>query len=374
MACQKLLQLLLMFAVESVVCNALAAEIVVGQVAPLSGPEAAQGKAYSVGLQLALDAANKSGAANRHAFTLVSKDDGGRADDTVALTSQLLTAHQPIALAGYFGNQNMAAVIKSGIFEKEKIPLIGYRASSIELGIPYVYSIRAGLREEVSKVVGHLATVGVTKLGLFYENNLGAPALVAAVEEVIKQSGATITSRAVYSGGKSVSPAVETFLKQPPQAIIMLVGGQAAASFIEQYRLASGVAQLFAQSGVDIEQLTLRLGEQTMQGIVITQVTPNPYKISVKLSRELSDIVQRNPKLGVPISYAMMEGFIAGKVIVETVRRISGKVTREAFISTLEAMKSYDLGGYVVSFGPGVHLGSKFVELSIVNSDGKIRQ
>ena len=352
-----------------------AAQLVIAQVAPLSGLEAIQGRAYSAGLQLAFTNANKAGGAGGHTFTLVRKDDGGRPEDTLSATTQVLADSKPIALAGYFGNRSIAGLVKSGILEKEKIALVGYRTTEIRPDVPYLYSVRAGLRDEINKIAEHLVTVGITRLGLFHEDGPGAAALTAAVDEIAKRTGATITARATYPAGTArVSPAIDTFLKTPPQAIIMLATGSAAAGFIEQYRLAGGAAQLFAQSGADIEQLAQRLGEETMQGIAIAQVTPSPYKISGRLAKEFADTVAKTPNLEVPPSYAMMEGYIAGKVIVEAVRRMGAKASREGFVAALEGMDSYDLGGYRVGFKPGMRSGSKFVELSIVTGAGKIRQ
>jgi ABC-type branched-subunit amino acid transport system substrate-binding protein len=343
-------------------------------VAPLSGLEAIQGRAYSVGLQLAFNNANKSGSAGGHTFSLVRKDDGGRPEDTLAATNQLLTESKPIALAGYFGNRSIAELVKSGILEKEKIALVGYRTTEIRPDVPYMYSVRAGLRDEITKIAEHLATVGITRLGVFHEDGPGAAALTAAIDEITKKAGSIITARATYPAGTArVSPAIDIFLKTPPQAIIMLATGSAAAGFIEQYRLGGGAAQLFAQSGADIEQLAQRLGEETMQGIAIAQVTPSPYKISGRLAKEFADTVAKTANIEVPPSYAMMEGFIAGKVIVEAARRMGAKSSREAFVAALDTLET-DLGGYRLGFKPGMRSGSRFVELSIVTGAGKIRQ
>jgi ABC-type branched-subunit amino acid transport system substrate-binding protein len=110
-----------------------------------------------------------------------------------------------------------------------------------------------------------------------------------------------------------------------------------------------------------------------MQGIAIAQVTPSPYKISSRLAKEFADTVAKTPNLEVPPSYAMMEGFIAGKVIVEAARRMGAKPSREAFVAALDSVDT-DMGGYRVGFKPGSRFGSKFVELSIVTGSGKIRQ
>ncbi|MBI2768640.1 MAG: ABC transporter substrate-binding protein [Burkholderiales bacterium] len=352
---------------------ASAAQIVVGQVGPLSGLDANQGRAYAAGMQLYFSNVNKAG--GPHTFTLLRKDDGGRAEDTVNVTKQMLADDKPMVLAGYFGNRNIADLVASGLLEKEKIALVGYRTAEIRAETPLLYSVRAGLRDEINKLTEHLATIGITRLGLFYEDGPSAPALLAAAEDAAKKAKASIIVKASYPAGTArVSPAITTMTGATPQAIIMVASGAAAAGFIEQYRAAGGAAQLFAHSGADIEQLSKRLSEEQMQGVAIAQVTPSPYKIAGRLAKEFSDTVAKTKDLEVPVSYAMMEGYITAKVIVEAVRRQGSRPTRQGMVEALDSMDSFDLGGYNVGFKPGMRSGSKFVELSIISGSGKIRQ
>lgn len=354
---------------------AQAAEIVVGQVAPLSGLEAVQGRAYAAGMQLLFDGINKSGGAKGHTFSVVSKDDAGNPAETVRLTKELLAEAHPMVLAGYFGSRNITELLGSGVLDAERIALVGYRSPEIRGEAPWLYNVRAGLGEEIAKITEHLATIGITRLGLLYEQGPGAPALLAAAEQAAAKGRATIIVKAGYAPGSTgMSAAVDTFVRTPPQAIVMVTSGSAAGAFIEQYRTAGGVAQLFATSGADIEQLSRRLGEDQMQGVAIAQVTPSPYRISVRLTKEFSDQVARAPRLQGLVGYTMLEGYIAGKVIVEAVRRQGPKPTREGIAAALDTMDSYDLGGYVVGFRPGMRTGSRFVELSIVSASGRIRQ
>ena len=355
--------------------GAQAAQVVVGQVAPMSGLEASQGRAYATGMQLHFNAVNKAGGVNGHTFTLVRKDDNGRPEDTVSLTKAMLAADKPLVLAGFFGSKNVADLVASGMLEKERIALVGYRTTEIRPETPLLYSVRATLRDELNKLTEHLATIGITRLGLLYENGAGAAALLEAADEAARKAKVTILHKAGYEQGTSrVAPAVEIFLKNPPQAILMVASGAAAAGFIEQYRSGGGVAQLFAHSGADVEQMAKRLGEEQMKGVAIAQVTPSPYKISSRLAKEFNDTAAKAGNLDVPVSYAMIEGFIAAKVIVEAVRRQGGQPTREATIAALDRMDSFDLGGYVVGFRPNMRSGSRFVELSIITGSGKIRQ
>lgn len=352
-----------------------AAQIVVGQVAPLSGLEGTQARAYSAGIQLALTKANKAGGVNGHTFTLVRKDDGGRTEDNLAATKALLAENRPLVLAGYFGDRILADLLKSEMLDKENIPLVGYRVNEIRAETPLVYSVRANLRDELNKITEHLVTVGITRLGLFYPDGAGAATLLSTMEDVMKARGAKLTAKATYvQGTNRVSNAmVDTFISAAPQAIVIVASGAAAAAFIEKYRSDGGTAQLFAHSGADIEQISQRLGEEQLKGLAITQVTPNPYKISGRLTKEFSDLAAKTPNLEVPVSYAMMEGYIAGSVIVEAARRMGPKISREGFVSALDTI-DLDLGGYKVGFKPGMRSGSRFVELSIVTASGRIRQ
>ncbi|NML45403.1 ABC transporter substrate-binding protein [Ramlibacter sp. G-1-2-2] len=353
--------------------GAQAAQVVVGQVGPMSGLEASQGRAYATGMQLYFNAVNKAGGINGNTFALVRRDDSGRPEDTLALTRTMLAEDKPLVLAGYFGSRNLAEV--APVLEKEKIALVGYRTAEIRPEAPYVYNVRATLRDEVDKLAQHLATIGITRIGLVYENGPGAPALLAAADEAAKKAHSTITLKVGYEAGTArVAPAVEQLLKNPPQAILLVTSGAAAAAFIEQYRSSGGAAQLFAHSGADIEQLSKRLSEEQMQGVAIAQVTPSPYKISGKLAKEFIDTASKTPNLEVPVSYAMMEGYIAAHVIVEAVRRQGAKPSREGVVAALDSIDNYDLGGYVVGFKGNQHSGSRFVELSIITGAGKIRQ
>ena len=354
---------------------ASAAQIVVGQVAPLSGPEARQGRAYGAGMQMYFEAVNKEGGVNGHTFTLVRKDDLGLPAETLALTRKLLAEEKPLVLAGYFGSRNISDLVTTGILEAERIPLVGYRSAEIRDETPLLYNVRAGLRDELARLTSHLATVGIRRLGLFYEDGPNAQALIAAADAAAKKVDASIIKRASYPANTSkVSEAVDQLLAAKPQAIIMVSGGAAAAAFIESYRSAGGNAQLFAHSGTELEQLSQRLGEEQMQGVVIAQVTPSPYKISGRLSKEFVDTAKAQ-KIDTPVSYAMMEGYIAARVIVEAVRRQgAAKPTRDGMVTALNGMDAFDMGGYAVGFKPTQRTGSRYVELSIVSSVGKIRQ
>lgn len=352
------------------VSTAFAGPVVVGQVAPLSGLDANQGKAYGIGMKLALAAAK-----GPNTFTLVQKDDAGSPENTIKLTQQMLAEDKPLVLGGYFGIRNIDDLARSGLLTKEGIALVGYRAAQVRPETQNLYNVRAGLREEMFKVAEHLGTIGITKLALVYEQGPGGVALMASASEAAQRAKAQIIGMAGYPAGTTnVQQAVQAMQKAQPQAIMLIGPGAGAAAFIEQYRGAGGGAQLFANSTIDMEQLAAKLNDQQMMGVSIVQVVPSPFKMSTRIAKEFSDAVAKAGKTEVPPSYAMLEGYIAGKVITEAVNRQGKNPTREGTLKALDGMHFYEMGGYSVSYRPDIHAGSRFVELTILGGKGKVRQ
>jgi ABC-type branched-subunit amino acid transport system substrate-binding protein len=83
--------------------------------------------------------------------------------------------------------------------------------------------------------------------------------------------------------------------------------------------------------------------------------------------------VGANKELEPMVSYAMMEGYIAGKVIAEAARRMGAQASREAFVTALDSIDAYDLGGYRIGYRSGQRQGSRFVDMTILSATGRVR-
>ena len=53
---------------------------------------------------------------------------------------------------------------------------------------------------------------------------------------------------------------------------------------------------------------------------------------------------------------------------------IEPRRTRPVLINALETIQSTTFGGFHVNFGPRVHTGSKFVELTMIDESGRVRR
>ena len=67
-----------------------------------------------------------------------------------------------------------------------------------------------------------------------------------------------------------------------------------------------------------------------------------------------------------------IEAYVTAKVMVEAIRRTGKDLTREKLVQTLEGMSNFDLGGYRVNFSPNDRSGSKFVDLTVIGSGGRV--
>jgi hypothetical protein len=59
-------------------------------------------------------------------------------------------------------------------------------------------------------------------------------------------------------------------------------------------------------------------------------------------------------------------------VLVEGLRRAGSEPTRAKVMAALETLHNFDLGGITVSYGPRERVGSNFVEVTVIGSDGKL--
>ena len=356
------------------------ADWVIGQVAPMTGAAAVQSKAYAQGMQLYFNQINRTGGVQGERVRLVSADDRGNPDDTVKQTQRLLQESKPVALAGYFGNRNLQALLDSKLLDKAQISVVGFQSTDPQvLKAAQLFSTRAVLMDEIEKISKHLATLGLTRLALVYDGRQAneAQALEALVAEVMATAGATLLVSSMLQPGKAAQEATVDRLqnKEPNvQAVIVVASRPITSAFVEAYRLDGGAAQIYATSSADIEQLATRLPPDLMRGVSIAQVVPNPYRANNRLSKEFRDLVGQQTKgEALPVSYAMMEGYVNAKVLVEAMRRTQ-PLSSEKLADSMRSLNGLDLGGYWLSFRQGTQVGSKFVDLSIVNAQGRVTQ
>jgi ABC-type branched-subunit amino acid transport system substrate-binding protein len=72
------------------------------------------------------------------------------------------------------------------------------------------------------------------------------------------------------------------------------------------------------------------------------------------------------------INYTSFEQFLGAKVLVEALRRAGPAPTRAKVVKALESLQSFDLGGVTLGYSPTNRIGSRYVEVTVIGSNGRL--
>ena len=102
------------------------------------------------------------------------------------------------------------------------------------------------------------------------------------------------------------------------------------------------------------------------------QVLPQPRKEPFQFQRDfIAGIAKLAPNT--KPNYTMLEGFVAGRVLLEGLKRAGGNINRAQLTNALDSLSDIDLGGYRIRFSKDNHDGSRFVDLGVVDNTGQLR-
>ena len=73
-------------------------------------------------------------------------------------------------------------------------------------------------------------------------------------------------------------------------------------------------------------------------------------------------------------SYGSIEGYVAAKTLVEGLRRAGSNASQEGLIAGLESLREFNVGGFFIDFSAQKHTGSKYVDMTILTADGRVRR
>lgn len=356
--------------------SAHAADIVIGQVAPLSGVLASTGRDMVLGAKIYFDHVNASGGVNGSKIRHVVVDDAYKVDETVRLTQELIEKQQAVALIGFAGTANVGEVLKRGLLESGKIALVApYTGGEVLRNADNrnIFHIRAGYADEAEHMVDHLVTLGVKRIAVFYQNDGFGEAGKKGVEAAMARRDLKLAAAASYERNTDdVKVAVDTIRKSDAGAVIMISVNRSTAAFAKAFREAGGSAQLLNISVVDAGQLVKLSGTPAVHGLGISQVMPFPYSDTLPVTREYKKLFAKYAPADASISYTNFEEFVGAKVLVEAMRRAGPNPTSEKILRALEALGSLDVGGFNVSFSPGSRVGSRFVEVTVIGRNGTL--
>jgi len=337
--------------------------ITLGQSVALTGPSSTLGLPFAQGARLYFDRLNAAGGVNGRKVELISIDDAGNPEQTAANTKKLL-GQGVLSLFGYYGSPQVTAV--NAMLKDADVVLFGSMAGADELRgslYPNVYSIRPGYSEEAAVITKHAETLGMKKLAILHAKDAESMAALDSAERTMTSLGANLVLKTPIDG-------VEKAVAAKPQSVLIISEPKGAAAAIRDLRTKGYKGPIYGFSNTGESLLAEQLGAAGA-GVVLMRVTPRSDNAKSTLVRELlADSAAA--KLGKPNVY-MLEGYIAAWAYSEALRKAGNQPTRARLRKALDGLQEMNLGGFRVHFD-GDRVGSKLVELSLIDGTGRVRE
>ena len=353
-------------------------EIVVGQVASLSGSNGADlGQGLKAGVEACFLAVNTAGGIRGQTVKLVSKDDRYLPEETVNLTRELIVQERPAALIAYRGTANTMALIKSELLVKQGITLVGTLTGAKEVqGAAGLLNLRTSYERELAELVGQIQRMILDTVAVLYADDAFGRTGLQAIEQAAVANGSKLLAKVPYDKAPdkvdaSLNAAAKQLAAAGAKAVILVAVGDPVYAFIKAFRPLNQASRVFCMSVVDPAAVVKRCGVNVAAGIGFSQVYPFPYSDKTNLVREYRRALARLPNAPEP-NYFSLEGYVYARVLVEALKRAPDSPTEVQVSNALMNLPAIDFGGLRMQIDPQTRNGMRYTDLTVLTRQGRL--
>ncbi len=346
--------------------------ILIGQSITLQGSKNDYGMAVMAGIETYLNDVNSKGGVYGRQIVLKTLDDDNKSDKAETNARELINKEKAFVIFGSIEGGPSTAVMK--ITNELKVPFFGPMAGSPTLRRPHqplVFPVRAEHREEFRAMIKQAKSLGISKVAFLRSDSEVGLQHLANVKMICEDLGMQFVLDMPFKS--DVSDAQLTALtKQIEQSGAQMVINHGSVGIYEKF-----IRKLHDKGGIHPAIYAVNSGSAQMakhlgplaQGIIFSQVVPSPWEKKTAVTREYQEAFKRI-KPSLDFSYGSLEGYITAKALVLSLRQAGPNLTRESFIRGL-SNASFDINDIKIVYKPNDHVGSSFVDLSIVNREGR---
>jgi len=349
-------------------------EIVVGQIGPFTGIPVPDAPQLNQGIKACFAQINERGGIGGRKVTFFEVDDTYSADGFAKAFNQAMQ-RKPVALLAPVGSAALKRMLDDKMLDQSDVIVLSAIPGAEALRNPghaKLFHIRAGDRQQIEKIVQHAVTLGVSEMAVLHHNIIIGTSGLAMAQAAANASGKLkIVPFEATAEIPSIQAAAKNVAKSGAKAVLVVGAPRFMADGIAQLRGMGGGQFVFALSYVPTGLLTKVAGEQS-RGVALSQTFPNPIGASMPLQREFQAAMKQSFPEVAGNSYTSfhLEGYISARVFAEAARRAK-EVTPDGVAKSLHAMGEYDMGGFRVNFARS-NIGSGFVDIAVMNADGRL--
>jgi ABC-type branched-subunit amino acid transport system substrate-binding protein len=358
---------------------AAGADLVLGQLANLSGPGAARQAAFNAGARLVLQAFNDRGGAQGRALRLVSLDHQQRPERAQAAARELLVDQRASLLFGCSGAAAHLALLP--LQRQQQVAALAGRevddALRLETG-RWCYFIPAGQTRIAQALAQSLAELGLRRVAAVHPAGPAQGAWLRLLQDAcVARQLHWVGSAAVSEDPGTAREALLKLTALSPQALLLALPGRQAVDLLaaldglsartqapdcyalpmaeEDGRLAQVAAQPGARAAAAVRRLTL------------CQSLPSPWSTQ---QAALIEFRRQAEAARVPVGYPALEGWMAAQVLVQALKNCGRDTSPARLHAALDSLQIH-LGGMTVDFSRREMSGSRLVERVRPSADGR---
>ncbi len=359
-------------------------EVVLGLSAPFSGSAQEVGRELEVGLKTYFEDINAQGGVAGRKIRLVPLDDGYEPDQALANMQTLFEKHK---VFGFIGNAGTPTAMKTLPYALDKHLLFfgAYSGAPVLRKDPpdrFVFNVRASYEEETAAIVQYLVKmrkVQPEQIALFAQHDDYGDAGERGVKKMLRAYRIDDSKllRVGYERGRfDVDDVARKIVQRPDvRAVVMMATYRPAGRFIQKVKDA-GRDLIFASvsfvGGNALADDLNQRGPQYADGVIVTQVVPNPDSEAVSIAKYRTLLARYYPNE--KPDFVSLEGYLDAMVLVEGMKKAGNNLTTDTLIDALESLKGFDPGiGVVLGFGPSEHQASHKVWGTVIDKAGKFQ-
>lgn len=352
-----------------------APDIVLGQVGPFTVLPVPDAPEINQGIKAYMNQANKTGIRGRK-ISVFELDDRYSADGFVEQFAKALEK-KPAALLSPIGSAALKRMLDDKLLDNADVIVMNAIPGAESLrtpGHPKLFHIRAGDKQQIEKMVNHTRTLGMTKLAVLYQDlPIGTSGMTVAQEAAAQAGGVDLKGVKSATDAPALAAASQQLAAMGAQGVLVLGAPRFMAEGVAALRKAGVTQAIFVLSYVPAGLIVKLAGVDGARGVGIAQTYPNPNGRTLPIHRDFQAAMKASfPDLKEYTPF-QLEGYLSARTVAEAYKRSKEKEPTAAGLTTaLRSAGEIDFGGFRVDFSKG-NVGSRFVDIGVIGSDGKLR-
>ncbi len=353
---------------------AAAQNLVVGQIGSLVEKPVPEVVQLGEGMKAFFAAANERGGINGRRIDFFQLDDALSPDRFVAQFAEAMK-RKPIALLSPYGSPTVQRMLTDKLLDDADVVVLNAVPGAEAFRKPghaKLFHVRAGDGQQIQRITQHIKTLGISKLGVLYVDAPGGSSgYNAAVESAGQLGGLQVTGAKAPLTPEGIDAAAKSLLQTGVQSTLVIGPPKFMASGVAAMRNAGGTHAIFTMSYLSPAELVALAGGSNAKGVGVAQAFPNPMGVTMPLQREFQAAMRKAFPEIKTYSAFQLEGYICAKLFAEVAKKMKRPSAAE-FAKTLKGMGEVNLGDFRVDFS-GSSAGSRFVDIAVMNEDGRLR-